>query len=497
MPAAGPRDYRIEPEYLGPLGDRPLAETAKAGGPVDLFPGASAFLSARHQRRRREQWNIAKPVAQRILRPEEHVLYVAHAMQVPPVLHLVALGAMALPYHQVMLVLTDTRLIEVLLGVRGKTVEKRLRSFPWASARDVKVRFGNLVLVPADGRKQTWKVPLGGDRKFLKLLLPRLKTLCLTSGAAMAQRLPLWHCPQCGATVPANPPSCTACRASFRSTRLAALLSLAFPGAGLLYAGHPFLAAADFLGEVMLYLIFLLIMLEAEPGSVAVAVGIGAFLFFLTKLESVHLSQILAARCKPDTEARRFGFRRFGLVGVLASLLLIGGAFPLAGAARRVVDRDLDVGGEGSAWHCSRRVGDWEAFKDSAFARSECRHENGFRVTLFAYAQGMLDSAGDFRAKSRQGLHGEGVTLVKDDEDVPSPFRGFRFVGLSRSEPGQTVSLINYFVVDELNHDVHQVLAAVSQEDGDTADELVRDLLSHARWIGPTPPERTTSVPGG
>jgi hypothetical protein len=497
MPTANPRDYKIEPEFLGPLGDRPLAETARSGGPADLFPGASAFLNARVQRRRRDQWNAARSLAGRLLRPEEHVLYVAHAMHVPPALHALALGALALTYHQVMLVFTDTRLIEVLLSVRGKTTETRLRSFPWNSVRDLKISFSKLSVVPAHGKKQAWKVPAGGDRKLLKLLLPRLKTRLLQEGAATAQPLPLWHCPQCGATVPTNPRSCGACRTSFRSSRLAALLSLAFPGGGLFYAGHPFLAAADFLGEVVFYLIFLLMVLEAETGTLKVAVAVGAFLFILTKLESMHVSQILVARSKPETEARRTGYNRLALVGGLVSVLLIGGAFPLAGAARPVLDRDLDVAGEGSPWHGSRKVAEWTAFADDATARSQWYHADGLRVTLFGYPQGMLEGASEFRTGFRQGLTSQGVTIVTDDENVPAPFQGFRFVVRGQTKSGEPLLMVHYFVVDGQNHDIHQVVAAVIDDDATRAETLVRDFLSHARWVDPTPPERPAGPPQG
>jgi len=490
MVSQGVRDHRIEPEHLGPLADRPLVETAKTSGPGDLFPGASAYLSARQQRRRRDQWNAVKPLLGRLLKPEEHVLYVAHAMEVPPLFHLLALGAMVYPYHQVVLVFTDTRLIEVNLDVRGKTAGTRLRSFPWPSVRDLKFSFSNLRLVPAEGRKQAWKVPVGGDRKLLKLLLARLKPHLLKEGAARSERLPLWHCPQCGATVAARPSTCQACRASFRSSGLAAVLSLAFPGAGLLYAGHPFLGALDFFGEALLYALFLIMMLEAGPGAFGVVVGFGAFLFVVTKLESVHLSRILTARSKPETEKRRAGFKRFGLVGGLASLLLVAAVLPMAGAARPVLDRDLEAGGEDSPWAGSRDASEWGAFSDDASARSQWTHPNGLRVTLFAYPEGVLDSMGDFRAKFRENLRQQGVTLVKDDEVVPSPLHGFRFVGLSENREGNPVSLIHYFIVDEENNDLHQAVAAVMQEDGDLAEELVGDLLSRGRWIAATPPDR-------
>src|SRR5262245_47500237 len=134
MTVTGAGDHKIEPEFLGPLGDRPLAETG-GRSPDDLFPGASKFLAARHQRKRREQWSAVAPAVSRLLRPEEHVLHVAYAMEIAPPLQMMALGAMAMAYHQVLLVLTDTRLIEQTLDFRGKKPETRLRSYPWVSVR--------------------------------------------------------------------------------------------------------------------------------------------------------------------------------------------------------------------------------------------------------------------------------------------------------------------------------------------------------------------------
>ncbi len=495
MPSSIQPEHRIEPEFIGPLSDRPLAEKARSSDPDDLFPGASAFIGGRHRRRRRQQWDAVRPLAEKLLKADEHVLYVAHGMQVPPALHLVALGVMALPYHQVILIFTDTRVIEVLLGVRGMKAETRVRSFPWNSVSDLKLRFGKLVLKPAQGKKQTWRVPLRGDRKLLNLLLPRLKPRLLPGGAAMAQALPLWHCPKCAATLPANPRSCDSCRTSFSSPRLAALLSLAFPGAGLLYAGHPFLAAADFLGEVLLYLVFLLLMLEAEPGSIMVAVGLGTLLFVLTKIESTHLSQILVSRAKPDTLSRRSRYQRLALVGGLASLMLIGGAFPLAGAARAVVDQDLEVAGLESLWQGSRDAAQWTVFADDPSARSQWRHPDGALVTLFAYPQHLLEGVAEFRNGVRLGFDQRGVTIVKEDEDLPSPFHGFRFVTRAETADGESISTAQYFLVDERNHDIHQAIAAVMDDDPVTAEAAVSDLLSHARWIGATPPDRPAAGP--
>ena len=67
MEARSTGDYKIEPEFLGPLGDRPLVEQAGKSSPDDLFPGASKFLSGRQQRKRREQWNAVRPMVKRLL----------------------------------------------------------------------------------------------------------------------------------------------------------------------------------------------------------------------------------------------------------------------------------------------------------------------------------------------------------------------------------------------------------------------------------------------
>jgi len=267
------------------------------------------------------------------------------------------------------------------------------------------------------------------------------------------------------------------------------MLSLSFPGAGLLYAGHPFLAAMDFFGEAVLYALFLLLAVEAEPGAVGVSIGLGAFFFVMTKMESVHLSSILVARTKPEEPATRSNYRKVVLVGGLASLILIGGAFPLIGAVRPVIDRDLDVAGADNPWQVSRDTSEWDDFADDPTARSLWTHPNGLRVTLFAYPQGILDSLGDFRDDYRRQMGGEGPTLTMDD-DVPAPFEGFRCVSRRQDGAGNPIALVHYIVMDREHHDIHQLASTVTDEDAEPADALMRELLSRARWIDATPPVR-------
>lgn len=489
MPPATHR--RMNPEALGPLGDRPLA--SRPAGAGELFPGATTFLAARHQKKRLLQWAAVRPIVEKMLRPDEQLLYVAHAMQMPPTFDALALGAYALPFHQVVLALTDSRMIEVMLDLRGRAAGTRVRSFAWSGVRALKMGWGRFTLTPAAGKKQAWRVPLRGDRKILEALHARLKPRLLTEGAAHAGQVPLWHCPQCVAVVPREPESCVSCRTRFRSKRLASLLSIAFPGAGLFYAGHPFLATMDFLGELLLYGLFVLMILFGDAETLPLSFGFAALLLFMTKFESVHLSRIFASRSRPESEGRRAGFAKFATIGGLVSVLLIGGTLPLTGKARPVLERDLDHAAA-DGWHGSRDRSEWPVFGQDATARSQWVHDTGLRVTLFAYKQTFLATPGMFRDRLRQEFAQQNETLVVDDEDIPAPFQGFRMITSATADSGEAIRVINYFVVDAANNDVHQAVAAVIAEDGEVAEKMVRDFLSGSQLV---PAIAVTGAPTG
>src|SRR5437867_268605 len=167
MEPSSAADHKIEPEFLGPLGDRPLAEQAGKSSPDDLFPGASKFLSGRQQRKRREQWTAVRPMVKRLLKPDEHILHVVYAQQVPPFMDTVGLGHFVYAYRQVLLVVTDQRIVEALLNFRGNGPGTRIRSYPYRHLSGLKLSFGKLTAAPPQGKKQGWRIRMGGDRKIL------------------------------------------------------------------------------------------------------------------------------------------------------------------------------------------------------------------------------------------------------------------------------------------------------------------------------------------
>src|SRR5207245_4895592 len=119
-----------------------------------------------------------------------HVLYVAQAVQLPPGLQALGLGHLSYAYHQVLLVFTESRLIEILLNVWGKRPASRVRSYEWRHVQDLKVWFRRMTIKPAQGKKQTWTLQLGGDKKVVGLMIPRLKGTRPRAGASAAAPRP-------------------------------------------------------------------------------------------------------------------------------------------------------------------------------------------------------------------------------------------------------------------------------------------------------------------
>ena len=490
METKGAADYRIEPECLGPLGDRPLAEMAGKSSPDDLFPGASKFLSARVQRKRREHWNAVRPLVKRLLQPGEHILYVAYAQQVPGALDHIGMGHFVYAYHQVVLVVTDQRIVEALLNFRANGPGTRLRSCTYRSLRGLKMSWGKLLAIPANGKKQAWRIKTGGDRKLLGLLMPRLQARLLPEGSAHSEPMPQWHCPKCGAAVAPAPESCAGCRTTFRSTRFATLLSLSFPGAGLFYLGHGVLGALAVVGEGMIFLVWvaMLVGAPAKDGPLP-AMLIGFVLLVLMKLQGANVVRVLGRRSIPEADGRRARAGRLAFAGGVLSMLLTAGAFPLAASARPRLDHDLDVAEADSTWRGSRTRSEWKAFQDDSDARSQWTDEDtGAMLAVFAYPRSVLDSTSEFHRQYMTSMKAQTARTLVDDTEVPAPFQGFRHVSVITTKDGGEVALMSWFLDDAGAHDLHEVRIVVAMEEIEAANDLVEDFLRQAKFIEATPP---------
>ncbi len=208
--------------------------------------------------------------------------------------------------------------------------------------REVKLGWGGLQL-KLEKRRLKWALKVGADRGVLKPLLARIREQVVGISATPDRKVPLWHCPLCGSAATDHPAACASCQTPFRSRTLAGWLSLAFPGGGLFYAGHPVLGAIDFLGESFLYLILMSGVLTALNSQELIGfAATGALFLGLTKLESVHLARVLVYRTKPHSSRGRTSWRRFLIFGALISVLAVGLPFTVAGSlAHWVEDESL------------------------------------------------------------------------------------------------------------------------------------------------------------
>lgn len=478
----------IEPELFGPLGERPLAETSPTNPADELFPGSAAFLKGRHVERRRTQWSSVRTLIDRLLGPEERVLYVAHAMQVPTIMQSLSLGYMAYYYHQVLLVMTETRMFEILLNMRATAPETRIRSYAWNSVRDLRMSWGRLLVMPSKGKKQAWRLRIRGDKKLLKLLLPRIREKLNQEGSSAAVAQPAWHCPECGTESSTRPERCLSCSALFRSPRLAAWLSLAFPGAGLMYAGHPFLAALDFLGELLIFGVFAIALATAaDTAQVIGLVVMGTIFLAMTKFESVHLGHILSTRTRPESHARYAGFRRFAFAGGLVSLLAVTGAVIASGTMKPVLDHDIAVTAADGEWASSHSKAEWDFFADDKAARAQWTHPSGLILTLFAYPVSSAAEQADFEQDFLAEMAQQGEVLLTDTA-IPGQFEGFRHLLKTQDANGEAVTSVNYFVYDREGRDIHQIFLAVPSSMQDMAVRAAEDFLTEAEWVEPAAP---------
>lgn len=482
---ASPR--RLEPELFGSLGPTPAVLT----GVPDLFAGEEQYLRGAQRKQRATLWRAVAPALDRLLAADERVLYAAPAMERPTASQVLGLGWTAQYFHQVLLVFTDRRLVELLLDFRGKAPETRIRSVPWTHVRDLQLRLRSLTLHPVSGKGRGWSVRLRGDRKLLKLLLPRMRDrLRWEDATGDPGPVPLWHCPACSAVLPEHPTACGSCGTAFRSSRVASVLSLAFPGAGLFYAGRPVLGALDCVGELVAFVVFAVALaIEADQAAVYSLLGFGACVFVATKVESMHLGHLMLARTVPEPPGHRRRWSRFGVVGGAVSVLAFATAFSGMGRFAPRLERDLDFAA-GAGWTGTRRAAEWQAFEDDPSMRSQWTNDDGLLVWVFAYPLGGGVSAQSIRAEVVGDAKQLGEKILVQDTAVPSPFGGYRFIREAVDPAGRPVEILDYFIQDDANGDVHQVLAVVDRADGERAEATLEQLIAHGRWIVARAPER-------
>jgi hypothetical protein len=468
---------RWDPAFLGPLDD----EFVPVTGAVRLFPGEDRYLSKRKLDAREKLWRVVHPHLQRVLEADETVLHVAPVIHNPRFLEVFGFGMWYVLFFRAALVLTDRRVVEIMLR-KPDRADSHICSYSWGQVKSLKFGFGTLTLKPAEGRAQKWKFQERGDRKLMQLLLPKIQQQLLPGDIHVVRPVPLWHCPGCGAASPKIPEWCGHCETRFKSRGLAAGLAVAFPGAGLLYAGHPVLAALDLVGEsVLFFMVAVSFLFAAGPAEIAAAMTMGAMFLFFTKLESAHVATVLAHRTRPDPN--RAKWIRGAAVGAVLSLVLVvlppafSGAF---GGLINLVDRDLDFASNELGWSGSLDPAQWQ-FGVEPNQRSEWVRDDGQSLFVWSLPLGPDDTQEQFTADVTAGLPQADVQPV-----VIGGLDGFRVVEERLDEDGEPFVFVRWMLFDRDFDDVHILGAPVLPGGVGLLEVQVDELLAEASWVVPT-----------
>ncbi len=462
------------PAFLGPLNE----EFVPVTGMDRCFSGEDTYLSRKKLDAREKLVLAIQPHLERVLDSDETVLHIAPVIHNPRFLEVFGLGVWYVLFFRAALVMTDRRLVEIMLR-KPDRADTCTCSYSWGQVKDLKFKFGTLTLKPAEGRTQKWKFQESGDRKLMKLLIPKIQQQLLPGDIHSPRPVPLWHCPGCGAATPKCPAVCGQCGVRFKSRGLAAALSLAFPGAGLLYAGHPVLATLDFFSESLLFLIVAFSFLfAAGPQEVVAAVTLGAMFFFFTKLESAHVAAVLVHRTRLET--KRTNWRRAAAAGAVASLALM--AVPpvftgVLGSAVNVVDRDLDLASNDLGWSGGHDPEAW-AFGSEPDQRSEWIREDGQGLFVWSLPLGVGETEETFIATVTQNM---GPDLIKPTGI--GGFEGIRVIEESVDEEGEPYLWVRWMLFDRQYEDVHILAASALPGEVDSLEAEVDQLVQNANWI--------------
>ena len=458
------------PAALGPLDD----DLTPVTGPVEVFEGEEKYLSARKLDARVMLCAEIAPVLGKILDQEETVLHVLPALHYPRFLDFFGFGVWWTIFFRATLILTDRRVIEVLMR-DGRRAGTRVCSYSWGQVSDLRFSMATLKLKPAKGRTQKWKIIERGDRKLLKLLVPNIKQL-LPGDIRAPRPVPLWHCPECGAAAAEHPQQCTQCKTPFKTRRQAAALALAFPGAGLFFAGHPILATLDFLGEILVYILVAILFLVASgPSEMVAAIIIGLVMLFFTKLESAHMASVLVHRTKVDRKEKKW--RRVAIVGAAVSLVFLALPPLLSGSLGNKLDRDLDLSANALGWSGGHDPSQWQ-FGIEPNQRSEWIRDDGKAVFVWSWTMGTDETYESLAAAFNTG----GQEIPTESISV-ADLDGFRVHQSDFDDEGDTHVWVRWVLFDRQYDDVHVVGAVVDPDGIESFEAELDDLLQNLVWI--------------
>lgn len=217
------------------------------------------------------------PQLEHFLESDEQVKKLTAAVSPTSLLEQLTAGWIVFFVNRAILVFTDRRILHVpttpALGYRDSIAEIR-----YSDCKDIRVRGRTLIVDYRGGKRERFLSLTGSQRRWVKEFCKGLRfdeAPAAEGPGATPRRRHL--CPRC--TTPLEPEvyECRSCRLAFKDLGTAIRRSVALPGGGYFYTGHPFIGIADFIAEAFLLLLFALSLWNALQGASGAWAGVVIF----------------------------------------------------------------------------------------------------------------------------------------------------------------------------------------------------------------------------
>ncbi len=265
------------------------------------FADAKGRPSRRVEKRTTKLLAKVSPILERIMEPDEQIVGAAPACSPFSTLEFLTTGYIITAIKRCVLVITDRRMLHLPTksnsSPRGSISQVRFADVESASAKGLLAK--ELKLVYRDGRKEGFSgLDRASARRFGAWIAERAG-----QGAPSAVGGRHFLCPECARALAEADDRCGGCGFAFRNRKKALRYSLAFPGGGYFYTGHPVMGVLDALVEGFLILTIVSgvgLAMAGEPdmwpGLAILAAALGFEKLITVYHASHYVSEFLPAR---------------------------------------------------------------------------------------------------------------------------------------------------------------------------------------------------------
>ena len=259
MPAADIRIHNNQPAQMTAVADVSVRSDV-------LFTNDKGEDKKRLRSRNEKMLGKLRPALQRVLLPDETVLFVARAQSPLSILEQLTAAWWTTMLAAAVILVTNKRILFFPIERNGSWKES-VRTVSWGDLQEIKpsgLLIRNVVFKLKNGTKVTYTNVRRADAKKIAAIASAVIPNASAEHTATGMLAQL--CPDCRSTLTPGQYSCPSCNLVFKNESSMILRSIFLPGGGYFYTGHPVVALVPALIEVAL-LLEILALLFAGLGS--------------------------------------------------------------------------------------------------------------------------------------------------------------------------------------------------------------------------------------